>query len=383
MRVAHVVAELGTGGAEAVVEQLAIGQHAAGDHVVVASAGGRREATLTAAGVHTLRVPLYGRSANVVARASLALARLHRRLVVDPAQRVDVLHAHNIKATAAVHVGLRRLRRHPPLVTTFHGVAAQDYPSAARVLRFSADHVVVVAASVRDRLVAAGMPAERVSVIPNAVALRAELPVGSRERTRESLSIDADAPVAICAARLVPQKRQDVLLDAWSRLPQPLRSTAVLLLAGQGEDEGALRRQAHRLGLPVDAPGPGVRFLGDRSDVPALLGSADVVTLASDWEGLPIVVLEAMAASLPLVCTAVDGIVEAVDGEVPAGLLVPPRDPAALADALARVLGDPQLARELGAEGRRRATTVYAPESQVRSHATLYAALTSGATAHG
>jgi glycosyltransferase involved in cell wall biosynthesis len=148
--------------------------------------------------------------------------------------------------------------------------------------------------------------------------------------------------VALCAARLVDQKRHDVLLRAWARLPVQ----CVLLVAGDGPNRQAIESLHTDLGL-ADR----VRLLGNRSDVPRLLAAADVATLASDWEGLPVFVLEAMAAGRPVVATAVDGLTEVLRHG--GGLLVPPGEPEALAAALGRLLTDPA-ERAAAAEAARR-----------------------------
>jgi glycosyltransferase involved in cell wall biosynthesis len=110
-----------------------------------------------------------------------------------------------------------------------------------------------------------------------------------------------------------------------------------------------------------------VRFLGIRSDVPRLLAAADVSTLASDWEGLPIAILESMAAGLPIVSTAVDGVAELVrEGE---GILVPPGQPTALASALAQLLFDPEARSAAGRAAQSGVARRNAPEAMMRAYA--------------
>ena len=115
---------------------------------------------------------------------------------------------------------------------------------------------------------------------------------------------------------------------------------------GTGPGEAAIRARVARLGLG------GVDFLGPRDDVPALMAAADLLVLPSDFEGLPLVVLEAMAARLPVVATRIGGTTEALGPDHP--WLVPPRDSRALADALGDALGDPQRRAAVAAEQQRR-----------------------------
>jgi glycosyltransferase involved in cell wall biosynthesis len=134
-------------------------------------------------------------------------------------------------------------------------------------------------------------------------------------------------PVALCPARLEPQKRHDVLLNAWAQIP----GDAELWLAGDGSLRPTLEAQAQRLDR--------VRFLGTRTDVRDLLEAADVTVLTSDWEGMPIALLESLAAERPIVASDVDGVREVLSGG--GGILVPRRDPVSTAKALRDLLYSP------------------------------------------
>jgi glycosyltransferase involved in cell wall biosynthesis len=139
--------------------------------------------------------------------------------------------------------------------------------------------------------------------------------------------------IIISVARLEPQKNPELLVDAFKRLPERTR----LLLVG----DGSLRPSW-----------PRVELLGARTDIPELLAQADIFALASDWEGHPIAVMEAMAAGLPVVATAVGGVPEIVGD---AGILVPPRDVDALHSELAALVADPARRTELSHRARERA----------------------------
>jgi glycosyltransferase involved in cell wall biosynthesis len=136
---------------------------------------------------------------------------------------------------------------------------------------------------------------------------------------------------------------------------------------GEGPARAAVESEIGRLGLDAF-----VALTGDRDDVPELLATSDVFVLSSRSEGGPISVLEAMAAGLPVVASDVGGVREQVDEGV-SGLLVPAGDPAALAAALERVLGDPQLRRDLGAAGRGLVRERFDLARQQRLHLELYA----------
>ena len=158
-------------------------------------------------------------------------------------------------------------------------------------------------------------------------------------------------PVVLTVARLVPQKGVQCLLEAAARLPDVL-----FLVAGEGPDRAALEQKA--IG---DGVGQRVVFLGHRRDVPQLLARCDVFVLPSLYEGLPVSVIEAMAAGKPVIATRVGGIEEAVKDRI-TGLLVPPADGTALAEALQCLLADRRLAQALGAQARVRADLEFSAE---------------------
>jgi glycosyltransferase involved in cell wall biosynthesis len=168
-------------------------------------------------------------------------------------------------------------------------------------------------------------------------------------------------PLVLAVARLDPQKGHRHLLEAAREVPQ-----AVFALAGDGPERAELENLAARLGIRDR-----VRFLGDRSDIPDLLAACDVFVLPSLYEGLPISVLEAMAAERPVVATAIGGTDEVVTDGV-SGLLVPPADPDAIASALRRLLGDDGLRARLASAGRARATTEFSADRMVRRVTELY-----------
>jgi glycosyltransferase involved in cell wall biosynthesis len=173
---------------------------------------------------------------------------------------------------------------------------------------------------------------------------------------RPALDRSAGRPLVGNVARLAEQKDHRTLLAAAALVPE-----ADFVIAGDGELRGELELTA----------GANVRFLGTRSDVPDILASLDVFAFPSLFEGLCLAVIEAQAAGVPVVATAVGGIKETVvDGET--GLLVPLRDPQALAAAIRRLLDHPDEATRLAAEARRRALERYSEEEMVSRTLALY-----------
>ncbi|MCP2246518.1 glycosyltransferase [Lentzea aerocolonigenes] len=318
MRVLHVISEMGAGGAESLVAGMALAGGDVGWESAVASGGGFRADALRDAGLPVFDVPVARRSLTGVLRAAWATRSAVRRF------QPDVVLAHNVSASLTARIAAPRR----PLVTVFHGVADADVAGAVRVLSRVSSVVVTVASAAASRLHDAGL--ESVVVIPNAVFPTA--PSVDRASVRAALGVRPDVPVALCPARLEPQKRHDVLLDAWALVP----GDAELWLAGDGSLRGALEARG------VDR----VRFLGTRTDVRDLLEAADVTVLTSDWEGMPIALLESLAAGRPVVASDVDGVREVLSGG--GGVLVPRRSPEQTARALRSLLYSP-VARSVAA----------------------------------
>ncbi len=340
MRVLHVISELGAGGAETLVAGMVARGDEYGWESAVAGGGGFRADELAAAGTPTFPVPLARRSKTGVLKAAWAVRRAVTRF------RPDVVLAHNVGASLVARLATRR-----PVVTVFHGVADDDVPAAARILRRTSRQVVAVSPATADQLTGAGLA--RPVVIRNAVFARP--PVFGRAEVRASLGVPARTPVALCLARLEPQKRHDVLLDAWAAVD----GDAVLWLAGDGSLRAELARRAEALGRRVE-------FLGTRTDVADLLAAADVTVLTSDWEGLPLAVLESLAAGRPVVATDVGGVGDVLtDG---GGLVVPPGDPTATAAALTTLLFDQAARDSAAALGLRTVQREYDPHPLMKSY---------------
>ncbi len=220
-------------------------------------------------------------------------------------------------------------------------------------------HVVAPSQAMVDFMLAHGFPASRVHVVPYGVEAG---PNGS------VVEKDGDVLVAGVAANLEYWKGIDVLIDAASLVQAPLR----LELYGVGSLQEELEQQARYAG--VDA-----RFHGFVPDLRERLAALDVLVQPSRADNLPLAVLEAMAAGLPVVGTRVGGIPElVVDGET--GVLVEPEDPPALAEALDSLAASPELRRELGRAGRARGIEHFSPEGTARRMVAFYEELCASST---
>ncbi|MBI3268666.1 MAG: glycosyltransferase [Planctomycetes bacterium] len=289
--------------------------------------------------------------------ALLRLARLLRNLRIDLLQTF-LFHANLLGRVAA------RLAGTPAVVSAVR-VAEGERRFHLALDRWTCGWVDAVTANAeelsrfcRDE---ARLPAPKVRTIPNGVDfekyLRPALPA-------TPLPIRPGDRVLVAVGRLSRQKGLVHLLAAMDRVIT-VEPAARLLLVGKGEEEQHLRAA-----VPERARGR-VEFLGWRPDVPAILQAAEALVLPSLWEGMPNVVLEAMAAARPVVASAVGGAVDLVrDGET--GLLVPPADPASLGDAILRLLAEPARARAMGVAGRERARREYSWDRTAAAYQALY-----------
>src|SRR5690606_21433680 len=173
--------------------------------------------------------------------------------------------------------------------------------------------------------------------------------------------IDPAAPLVVCVGRLCPQKGQDVLVRAWESVRGRVPG-ARLVLVGDGPDRDRLRALA---------PEP-VLFAGAVADPVPWYRAADLVVLPSRWEGMALAPLEAMACGRPVVLSDVDGARESLPPDLAPHCLVPPRDPAALADAVTALLLDPPLRASLGERGRRHVLSTHDVRHTTRAVAALY-----------
>jgi glycosyltransferase involved in cell wall biosynthesis len=349
IRLLLVVDSLEVGGAERQVVDLAIALRRNGYGVTVAcSVAGDLSGVLEEAGVPVR--PLLGRLAK--RRLSLAYARRLRRILRR--ERFDLVHAHIYASVVAAAIAT--LRTDVPLVITEHTEASWQNWRARWVSRWvyrRVERIIAVSTPIRRRLIERdGVHPDLTTIIPNAVVSAskppadAPLPVELRGR-----------PLVGVVARLQPEKGVANFLRAAARVA-PQFPEAHFIVAGDGPLRQELAALTEDLGLRER-----VHFLGFRSDASALIKTLNVLVVPSVTEGSPLVTLEAMAAGVPVVASAVGGIPDQIRHDKE-GLLIPPGDTDAFGDALIALLRDPDRARRLGEAGRRRATSRF-------SHATM------------
>lgn len=315
--------------------------------------------TLAEAGVHHVTL---GRSTKWDVHRLRHVAGLLRR------HRIDVLHTHKFGSNVWGAV-IGTACRVPVIVAHEHSWSYEGNPPRAwldgQVVARAATRFVAVSSADGRRMVSReGVDPAKVLVIPTAY-----IPSSARTGTdvRAELGLDDSVPLIAIAALLRPEKRLDLLLDAHARVVEAMPQ-AHLVIAGDGECRADLERRARGLGIEDS-----VHFLGRRADVDRVLQAADVAALSSDREGLPLLVFECMANGLPLVATAVGGVPDVLQDGV-TGVLVPRRDPGALARGLIGLLRDPARRTSM-AQASRAALRDYRIEAVAERFGGLYESL--------
>jgi len=228
------------------------------------------------------------------------------------------------------------------------------------------DHLIAVSQAQRATYERIGVPADRLSTVPNGIGARGAR--SDRRAARTALGLDPHQPVVMTVGRLAPMKGHHHLLESVPDLLARFPGLTVLVV-GEGHLHRQLAEQADALGI-----GGCVRLLGHRPDARVLLDAADVFVLPSLHEGMPLAALEAMEAGLPVVATRVIGSSEVVvDGVT--GLLVPAGDAPALGAALAQLLADPALRTRLGRAGRHRYLDQFTRQRMAEQTRAVYAAV--------
>lgn len=204
------------------------------------------------------------------------------------------------------------------------------------------------------------IPAKKIELVPNGIPL-ATFNRSTNIRLRAALTQDPKRPIVLTVARLDKQKGHRYLIEAATHVPE-----AIFVLAGEGPDRVMLEAQASALGVDDR-----IVFLGYREDIPDLLACCDLFVLPSLYEGLPLSILEAMAAGKPVIASAIGGNNEVIThGET--GLLVPPADSISLARAMQRLLSDSVLAQRLATAGKVHVYQKFSAETMVRRVTQIY-----------
>ncbi|MGA7500690.1 MAG: glycosyltransferase [Isosphaeraceae bacterium] len=341
LRVTHVVNSLEVGGLERLVHDLALERGAECTSVVCLNKLGAFGEDLQASGVDVSVIGLEGSPLRVIAQ----LCRQLRRL------RPDIVHCHNMRSYLIGGLAARLCGRRG-LVLTKHGSAPLKPRSAAGLTRWLMRRTTVVVVSPQIEGLMKGSRPQRLVYIPNGIPLSAYDRRPPRLEARQRLGWSPAGPWLGIVARLHPGKNHLTLLESLRAVRRRFPTTC-LAIVGDGPHRGVIQEAIDRLNFEG-----AVAMLGERRDIAEILAALDLFVLASETEGMPMTLLEAMAARLPVVATRVGGVPEVVlDGQT--GLLVPPRSPEALSAAIETVLSDPVMAEQFGQAGRRRVEDLF------------------------
>jgi glycosyltransferase involved in cell wall biosynthesis len=335
--VCHVITEFDAGGAERILLQTVqrLDQARFPSHIVSLRPGGSLAPVAQRSGVEVIDLGMGRRPGPITI---LRLARLFRD------RKVDI--AYGFLYDASIATRIAGWLAHVPVVLTSTQASLSYLPRMAwwvdRATARWCQRIVAVSRGTAEFVIAReGIPRSKVVVIPNAVDLERFRP-GDRAEARARLGLPADAFVVACVARLHPQKGHRYLFDALAAVRAQIPGI-VCVMAGEGALRSDLEAEVQRQGL-----GRECQFRGVMDPVQPLYDAADVIVLPSLYEGMPNVVLEAMAMGCPVIATAVEGSVDVVEHGV-TGLLVPPADSSALGRALLELAGD---SKRRGAMGR-------------------------------
>ncbi|WP_376790593.1 glycosyltransferase [Thermoflexus sp.] len=362
IRALHILPNFGPGGAERMAAHLLLHLDRRRFEVAAVSLFDRQgtdlETMLDRAGV---RVWYLGKRKGFDPRMYGRLARVFQEF------RPDVVHTHQYVLRYLLPLVLARRAR--GWIHTVHNVAEKEVDKPGRWVHRAAFRMGVVPVAIAKevaRSIERVYALKGVPLIPNGIPV-AEYSLGEdvRKAWRAREGYAEEDVLLVSVARMSPPKNHPLLIRAFATVACRDRRLR-LLLVGDGPLRPELEDQVRVLGLENK-----VRFLGVRSDVPEILATADVFVLSSEWEGNPLSVMEAMAAGKPVIATAVGGVPELVEDGV-SGLLVPPADAGALAEAIWKVVDDPELRVRMGCAAFRRAKERFDVGVMVRGYEALY-----------
>jgi glycosyltransferase involved in cell wall biosynthesis len=360
LRILHVITDTNIGGAGRYLLNL-LKQPAFGDFdVLIACPDGELAERIDAR--KWKRINISGRD------VSFSLKLVPELMKIIKKEKADVVHTHS---SLSARIAARTLG--VPVVYTKHGMVR--IPNAKGVIpgrtgpfkrsfnrlfaKMFSQKVIGVSQAICDELIESGIPEDMVVAIPNGIDLE-EFKMTLRED-----SVRSKGPLVGTVARLDRSKALDVFLESAKIIVSSEPSTR-FVIGGTGPLETELKDKIKQLRLEGF-----VNMVGFVDDVPSFLNSLDVYVLSSDYEGLGLAILEAMACGLPVVATNVGGVPEVVlDGET--GFLVPPRQPRTMAQAIVRLLVDSDLAKTMGKVGRSRVEEVFDAKVMAEKTARVY-----------
>lgn len=310
---------------------------------------------------------------NVTMRNRMDFRVISRLASIIRQNNFDIVHTHGVRANLLGRVA-SRLANRKPVVTTVHSLLERDYPGFLRrqVNRFTewatrglTDQFITVSQGLKEKLVASGIPAGKVTVVYNGIVLEDFSPPAEPGAGRTMLGYGSGVPLVGIVARLHPVKGHQYFLEA-ARIVLEQHPEVRFIVAGDGPQRPVLEAMAGQLGIADQ-----VVFTGFISEVRSLMADLDLLVISSLWEGFGLTAVEAMALNVPVVSTEVGGLPEVVlHGET--GLLVPPANSAALAKSMIWMLEHPEAAAEMAKKANRVVGEKFTAQVMARRTEELY-----------
>jgi len=386
LHVLQVIANLDIGGAQEVVRTLSEGLVESGCPTVVCSfKDGPLRAQIEQLGIPVevlpqrrysiLAFPFYVREMFAIRQALVRLVQKYE---------IDVIQTHLLRSLDFLVATLRFGAQRPLIFWTVHNFNFALRPEQLPRFRWLAgakqavhswlyrrmarwaNGFIAISNDVETAIVKTiGPVQDRIAIISNGVDMRRYQSSTDRFATRRALGFTEDDILYTVVGTLKEQKGHRYLIEAVT--PLIARTPRLhILIVGDGELRGSLEAQVRAAGIETN-----IHFLGNRSDVAALLAASNVFVLPSLWEGLPMALIEAMASGLPVIATLVSGSQQVVE-QGRSGILVPPGEVTPLRQAMEDLLADPERARLLGKAAQRRIEEAYSARRQAEEHLVLY-----------
>lgn len=307
--------------------------------------------------------------------SKLDLRNVPRLRSIAREHRIDIVHSQGARADFFTRMAVRKMKDVRLISTIAMPVDGFDvnpwlrsiYKTADRYTEQFVDHFIVVSNRLRNTLINKHhIPAEKVTLIYNGIELddyNPDLFQQTSAKIRKEFAIPSSTFLVAAVGRLVWQKGFEYLIEASRKLAL---DNIIILMIGDGPLNDQLRQKVNQYGLDKT-----IIFAGSRQDVPVLLATADAIAIPSLLEGFPMVTLEAMAMQIPVVASDIPGIDEQIIDRRH-GLLIPPKDPEALADAIIALASDRRLAISLASAARARAKEEFTLDRMISSTIRLY-----------
>jgi glycosyltransferase involved in cell wall biosynthesis len=373
MKILHIVGDSKFGGGSIVILRLSQKAKELGWKVDVLTTDQTFNEVLMDNGIGVIDLDVISRNINPV-RELWGLYKLYRFLWRSD---YEIVHTHTSKAGFVGRLAAK-LAGIPIIIHTVHGFAFHEesrpltlwfYTSLERIASHWCDKIVTVSEFHRKWALKLGIGnEEKVLAIPNGIPRERVVPKRSKEEIRKELKLTQEI-VILSTGRLAPQKGLEYLIKSIPILFSKVKKSFKVLLVGEGPLKSYLENLIKTLGIEQY-----VKFLGFRNDIGNLLSISDIVVLPSLREGLSIALLEAMTAGKPIVATNIGSNSEVIKDGV-SGLLVPSKDHKALAEAVMKILLNPDLAKKLGNSARVVYQNYYTEDRMLNEYVKLYKSL--------